>query len=552
MAFERLGKSPRGSLDPLDFAFYGFRGGINVKAAPQLVGDEDLTIGYNVLLRPDGAVQLRNGMATYGNAIAGTNQLILARFYQGVQNGAVITPETVALLGQFGNNLYTIPSSGSPTLIGSIASATAVPMTWVRIQNPNDPHFPSGLTDCIVLCTGSGGPYVYDGTNLYTPAGWSNASGASYCAVVNGILWFGGIAAFPNQIFGTGDGIIQSMESLPAIRNFVCSSPVFGLSAQGSGATATLVIGLNSGVSVLYGTGPSTFYKQDIPFSGGVVSGRSMCVDQGICYWMGHDAVYQFDGQTIPQQISQKIEPWILNDPIIGAQANQYPLTNNGPTTWAAVYNNKLHIGYCSNTSIPNTVLVYDLTVRGWTVLQTTPGISCLCALDAPADANPSVSIAGSASSGQAYTWDYVAPFTSTVGVSMDGTTPVLGQAQSKFFKVGEPGTNKMLLRFYPEFLVSATPFAIPFTMATDYGNTMISTIIENAAVTQNYLIWDQGLWDVGLWGAIAFSSFNFPESRIDYNAQFEACAFGFQMTSALAPFIWAGGSGAYSQKART
>src|ERR1700691_438373 len=120
MAFSKLGKTPRGALDPEDFAFYGFGGGLNVKSAPQLLRDDELTIGYNVYLRPDGAVQLRNGMNAYGNAIAGTNQLILARFYQDVRNGSVVTPETVALLGQFGNNLYSIPSSGSPTLIGAI------------------------------------------------------------------------------------------------------------------------------------------------------------------------------------------------------------------------------------------------------------------------------------------------------------------------------------------------------------------------------------------------------------------------------------------------
>ena len=43
-----------------------------------------------------------------------------------------------------------------------------------------------------------------------------------------------------------------------------------GLCAAGSGASATLIIGLNTGISVLYGTGPSTFYLQGIPFQDGV------------------------------------------------------------------------------------------------------------------------------------------------------------------------------------------------------------------------------------------------------------------------------------------
>lgn len=553
MGFERLGKLKRGSLEPGEFAFYGFRGGLNVRAAAQLVADDELTIAYNGYLRPDGAFLKRNGMNPYGNLQAGTNQLILARFYQDVINGAAQSPELVALLGQFGNTLYSIPSSGAWTSLGSINSGTnANPMTFARIQNPNDPHFPSGLTDCIVICTGSGGPYVWDGTNLYVPAGWSQAASASFCAVVNGILWFGGIKAFPNQIFGTGDGIIQSMETLPAIRNFVCTSPVFGLCAQGSGATATLIIGLNGGVSVLYGTGPSTFYKQDIPFSGGVVSGRSMVVDQGVVYFMGHDAMYSFDGQTIPRQISIKVEPWILNDPIIAAMLNQYPLTANGPSTWAQIVNNRLFIGYCSGTTVPNTLLCYDLIVQGWTVLQTTPGLSCLCPLDAPSDANPNVVLAGSSTTGQAYTWDYVAPFTGPVAAVMDGTTPVLAAVQSKFFKVGTPGVNKMLLRYYPEFYVSGNGFIIPITLSTDYGVDTMTTIINNTAGVAGILIWDAGMWDVGTWAGAGFSSFNAPESRVDFNAQAEAFAFGAAENTSLAPWIWSGGSGVFAEKGRT
>ena len=360
MAYQRLGKTPRGSNATEDFCFYKFRG-LNVKGAGQILDDEDLTIAYNVYLRPDGAIQLRNGMNALDSPISGANQLIMARYYIGVQNGAAVVPNKLFLLAQLGNTLYNYATGAS---IGAISNGVtnAQPMTVVQLQDVNNPHFVSGLTDVLVICTGSGGPYVYDGTNLYTPVGWASAASASWCALVNGILWFGGIPAFPNQIFGAGDGIIQSMETLPAIRNFVLSTPVMGLVEQGSGATATLVIGVNGGISVLYGTGPSTFYKQDIPMSDGVSAGRTMCSDAGNIYFLGNSNAFEFDGQTIPQPITKKVEPWILNDPLYQG-TNNYPMTGNRNLSWATIYNNRLHLGYCSGTTVPNTILCFDLSL---------------------------------------------------------------------------------------------------------------------------------------------------------------------------------------------
>ena len=308
----QLGPTRRRGQGTKDAGVYNFRVGLDIKSTPQEVDDHALTIGTNVYLRADGGVAFRNGMNPFGTAPA-VGLGVLARFYQDVKNGSVVTPETTALLEQVGNTLYSVGAS-SNTTIGTIGtgSPNAAPMTWARIQDPNDPHFPSGLTDVMVICTGSGGPYVYDGVNLYTPAGWSSASGASWCAVVNGILWFGGIAAFPNQIFGAGDGITASMETLPSYRNFVLSAPVAGLCAIGTGANAILAVGRNTGLTLLYGTGPSTFYAQDIPFPDGVTAGLSMVSGSGVLYFLGHMAYYSFDGTSTPQRVSKRVEPWIF------------------------------------------------------------------------------------------------------------------------------------------------------------------------------------------------------------------------------------------------
>lgn len=545
MPLLKLGPGQTGSTKTTSFGCYGFNGGLNVKAVPQFVEEKDLIVAYNGYLRADGGFQMRNGM-TLRDTVTGSGACLgLARFYQEIINGVIQSPEIVKLLAQINGNLY---NADTQTLIGSIGSG-ANPMTWVRAQDPNDPNFVSGLTDVIVICTGVGGPYVYDGTNLYTPSGWSAASGASWCALVNGVIWFGGISATPNQVFGTGTGQAgdSSMETLPAQRNFVFSGPVMGLCAQGTGATAALVIGLNEGISVLSGTGYSNYYLQDIPMSDGVTAGRTMIYYNGVIFWLGHNAVWVFDGQDPPQRISDKIEPWILNDAFIPG----YPITsNNGQTPWAKVYNNKLFLGYCSGLGItvPNTVLVYDLVVQGWTVLQSTPGLYCMTLLDAPGDANPSLPVVGSSSSAVVYNWD-VEP---TAGSdATDAGTAIICQFQSKYFKLGIPGTNKMLLRTYPEFFLSG-PLNATFVVSTDYGNDAYSNLVGVSYLSG--ALWDVALWDVGLWGSgQAFNPYGFPVSRIDYQGvEAESFSFGLTTVGSSAPWIFQGLTGSFSQKSAT
>ena len=173
--------------------------------------------------------------------------------------------------------------------------------------------------------------------------------------------------------------------------------------------------------------------------------------------------------------------------------------------------------------------------------------------LDAPTDPNPYVAYVGSATTGQAYQWDYLGAFVNGQAPNvMDGSTPVLAWAQSKYFKVGVPGTNKTLTRFYPEFFVSSTPFAIPFTFSADYGNLTTAVVVDNAGALAAAGIWDQSNWDVALWGASGYAAFNAPASRIDTDIQFEAMSFGVNMATALPPWIWAGGTGVYNQRGRT
>jgi hypothetical protein len=546
MPVKTLGKLTRGALGSQEFMVFDFSGGLNVKDPPQLVRDNDLTVAYNGYLSPNGGFQMRNGIASTGPRIPDAQWVVNARFYQAVRNGVAITPYAQTLGQGSDGNLYRL-SGPVVTNLGSIGGSGAQPMTTTRIQNPDDPHFASGLTDCIVICTGVGGPYVYDGVNLYTPAGWSAAANAQWVASVNGITWFGGISATPNQIFGTGDGIIDSMETLPGYRNFVFSASVTGLCAQGTGATGTLVIGRAQGLSVLSGTGVSTFFLQDVPFADGVIAGRTMISANGTIYFLGRNAFYAFDGQTEPKRTSDKVEPYILNSPfVIG-----YPMTRNRNLSWACAYNNKIHLGYCSVAATPDTILCLDLLVGGWTILQTTPGLMSMTLLDAPIDPSPFEAVVGSSLSGQTYQWDAVPATTSSA--ALDGSVPVAARVVSKYFWIGDPGTNKALMRTYPELFISG-PFAASFILGVDAGNVLVEEVINSLDYENNLLTWNVGTWNQQNWGGVnGFLWFGAPNTRLDWpGTQGDTFGFGMASSTPNSPWIFAGCTAVFQQRGKT
>jgi len=547
----RLGALQTGTTQSQEFGIYGFRGGLNVKSLPQALPDSDLAIAQDGYLTSDGGFQMRNGMTPFGVPFPTTEPVYLARFYQGVLNGAAVSPQTTQLIALHKDQLFVVTPT-SNDLIGLVGSGVLNPPCFARIQNPNDPNFTSGLTDCLVICNGNGIPRIYDGTNLYAPAGWHNARGANWCAVVNGILWFGGIATAPNQVFGTGDGIIESMETLPAYRNFVYSSPVMGLAASGTGAQAALIVGLNDGFAILSGTGPSNFYQQETPFADAAVAGRAMISWNGQVFVLGHSAVYAFGLGQIPTPISEKVEPWILNRVTTSIPTYPgFPLAFNRAFSWMEVYNNRLHLGYASQTAQPDTILVFDLAIGGWTVLRPTPGIASMCLLDAPTDPDPYTAMVGG-TNGRVYTWD-VEPIANQP--ALDDTTPILAQFQTKFYKIGAPGTNKAMERAYPEFFISGE-FLANWVMLVNYGSVSTVTTPLDLPYESFFGIWDVSAWDNADWANESgpqFLAFAAPTTRIDYpGTQAESFSFGVQMTQALAPWIFAGMSLVMHQRGRT
>jgi hypothetical protein len=552
MPFSRLGPTRRKTVGTEDFGIYGFRGGLNVKDVPQDVDDSQLTESINGYLQDAGGWLMRNGMTQRGTGLAGIGAtggiLSAARFWQTVKNGASVVPPTVKLLAQVGNTLYDYDNNIAIGIIGTSSSPT--PATYVLCADPNNTHtgFSGGTNDVIVICSGSGGPYIYDGVNLYTPAGWADAAGAQWCALVNGIVYFGGIPNNPRIVYGAGDGIIASFETLPGYAVFNLSYPVTGLSLLSTGGVDMLVIGMTIGASILYGTGVSNYDLQDIPsFADGVVSGYSMVTYEGAVYFLGGQAEYTIGGSGVPVTISENIEPWILNNPTIPG----FPITNDRQIAFSFVYNNRLHIGYCSNSPTPNVMVSYNLLLNAWDgALTATPGIGCAAAMDAPNDPQPFQMVMGSATTPVIYDWD-IYPLGGEIATDAGANIPA--SMQTKYFKVGVPGTIKSLKRVYPELYVSGA-FTGQLTLSFDYGATETNVDLPLALVPPaGGGMWNVMDWNVGVWAAQAFFvPFEAPNSRVDVDDQFESCAFGISTNGGSLPWIFGGITGTYCQQGRT
>ncbi|GAC1430202.1 MAG: hypothetical protein NVSMB5_24520 [Candidatus Velthaea sp.] len=513
-----------------DFAVFGFNGLLNIKSAPQELNDNELTAALNIYGSTDGAVSQRRGMTLHGaqlSAVAGSG---LARFFQQVINGVPQNPAVVKTLAQLSGNLYNVETLAQ---IGVVNVLGAAAQPW-SIAQAYDPAHTGGASDCLVICTGSGGPYLFDGTSVTVPAAWTaNVPSARWCALVNGVLWFAGVPSQPNLMWGSG---LNAPETLPFYNTITTSRPVIGLGVLGAGAQSALVAGLTKGLAVIGGVGPSSFFQQEIPSTDGVAAGRSMITVDGILYFIGNSAIYRFDGQTI-SAISNKVEPWILND----ASQQDFPMNGDRRISWSFYYNRRIYFVYDSGgVGYPNAALVWDLQLQGWTVMSG-PKLYAAVLLDAPGDASPPLCLTLDATKGQVYNFDVLNAALGVDDAGMNFSTSVI----TKFFKIGDPGTPKILMRTYPEFFL--TKFGGQFLAQSDYGASSASAIIPVTSTAS--ALWDVSKWDVSFW---AGGSANFVKQRTDFNLEGEAFAFGVSTNDSNPPYKFVGLSGTFSQLGRS
>lgn len=428
-----------------------------------------------------------------------------------------------------------VAAIGNGVSLASLSLATSLPTSNAAIA-------PS---DVLIMCTGVGGPYYFDGSIIYTPTGLASLSGARWVSQLNGIAWFGGIQSQSNEVASTLVG--NHVETLGSV--FSMTAPVTGLAPLGAGALGGMTIGHYKGLSVIYGTGSSNFFQNDFIHTDYPDAGRTMIAVNGLIFFLGSTAIWMFDGTNITR-ISDKVEPWILNDPL----HPDFPMNGNRTLSFCWFYNNRLHFAYdTGNLGLCSAYLVFDLIVQGWTLFFG-PQLSGACLLDAPGDSDPHACVVMDATTGQAYNWDqYNGQGTNGHGV-WDNGNPILSTFQTKYFKIEEPGCAKKLVRWYPEMFVES--FTGQFTTTSNYG---IQTYSQGQPLATHQMMWDVSDWDAANWASAApvffqpkleignatGSNINGIASQLaDTSLEFEAMCFGVQNNPSDPPFQFAGASG--------
>lgn len=434
-------------------------------------------------------------------------------------SGAGLKLMSDGTIGSGATITYTDTGAGTET-------ATVIPVTNTAGVAPSD---------VLVIATGSGGPYIWDGFQVTVPADYTaNVASARWVKECNGILWFGAYPANPSQVTG---GLIGFPETIPGFLQFNTVSAVTGLGTVTNMGITGLAVGMQVGLKIIYGNYPGNVQAQDVKSPDGVIAGRTMFTYNGVLYYMGAMAIYMYDGINPPVPISRNIEPWVLNDPRFTGPYD-IPMSGDKSISWAFFDNNRIYFMYDSgNVGHTNVGVIWDLARQGWTTF-TGPNLNAAALVNAPGDAaSPWAVLVGDSVNSQVYNFDVANGTGDNVD---DNGTPIVAYAQSKFFKLGKSGARKRVFRVYTELFTEK--FGGTQVVVSDYGATATSAIV--VAIQAGGAKWDSGIWDQSTWQA---GVLNYSNVRSDFNIDCEAVAFGVQTNDHNPPWEWQGLSAEYS-----
>ena len=442
------------------------------------------------------------------------------------------TLTSVKVYGRVGGSLGLL-SDG--TLAASATTYTDIGTGTVGAAPPGSNTAGVAASDVLIICTGSGGPYIWDGYTVYTPSDYSNnVSGARWVKLVNSVIWFGNYPSNPAQVTG---GLIGNPETIPGFLIFTMKQSVTGLGIVTYEGISALAVGMQKGLTLIYGDYPGNVQTQDVDDPDGVIAGRTMITVNGVLYYLGSSAFYKYDGLNPPMSLSRNIEPWILNDPRFN-NTWDIPMSGDKSLAWSFFFNNKIYVFYDSgNVGYPNVGVVWDVLLSGWTSYMGKP-LCCGTTLDAPGDAsNPWAAQVGDSVNGRVYNFEV----SNGTGDDIDDDgTAFTTFALSKYFHAGPAGHLKTVRRIYPELFVET--FGGTLVLYTDYspgGGTGVPIIGQAGGAAT----WDSSLWDQSTWAAGVLQH---VEQRCDFNVRCLAFAVGILTNDTNPPYFFNGFSVEY------
>lgn len=318
--------------------FIDFTGGLNTKAAPYLVAENECRDSLNIVSTVRGSIKKRFGNLTFTSSFTGSPSFITSLF--GLNTGST------SLIAAGGTKLYSISTGGTVTDITGAASLTTG-LRWAFTSAPasggQGPLYGINGTDTPKQWTGSGN--IAD----WTASVGSVPNGTIMCYYKNRV-WIAGVPGFPSRLFFSDLGDPRSWTAT----NTVDFDPTDGQTITGlATAGPYLLVFKQSKTFSVYDL--NTGANRPVSQSVGCVASRTVCESPiGTFFLSADQGVFVSNGSTL-KNVSDKIKPTL--------QSLSTAVVAN---SCGAFFNDHYYLSVPTSGSRNNITLDYDTTTDSW------------------------------------------------------------------------------------------------------------------------------------------------------------------------------------------
>ena len=397
------------------FQLNDFSGGLNTKAAPMAIADNQAVDLLNCEFDVTGALVKRKGCSAYNAmAISGAQYVDnIIRYYKNDGTRTLVA----AVKGATSNRVYR----------GNDASGAFTEITGGSSLNIGEPVDMLVYRDTLFISNGVQPiQYFSSGTTKANVAGSPTPPTGKYLAVCDNRLFVAGNAYNPNTLYFSDIGLFSTLPSVdfPA-DNFI------RIPKQDTGDVITglavyrdeLFVFRRNDVWALLGSGPEDYYLQEVNNTVGAVGHRAVVNTGDALVFASPGRVFEYrDG--------------VMQD--VGLSVESLLAALNMDNISAAYYPAKKQVWFCAGTtgSGNDRVAMFDTAHRAWSVFDF--AMNALCVFDGPGDSGELY--AGASSSGRVYHLDD--------GIDDDGAD-IDFSFTTKHFAMKAPQNIKRFRRLY-------------------------------------------------------------------------------------------------------
>jgi hypothetical protein len=314
-----------------------FTGGINTKAAPYLVAQNEARDARNVVSTVRGSVKKRNGNLSFCTSFTGSPANLMSLFPM---------QTTTVLITTGGTKIYSISTGGVSTDITGGASLTTG-LRWEFIEAPASgglgPLWGMNGTDTPKHWTGAGNIGDWTATVGAVPNG-------TMCLYLRNRVFVAGVGANPNRLYFSNIGNPRDWP----VANVVDFDPSDGDAITGLGTAGSyLLVFKRSKTYVVTDLDIGT--NRMVSSTTGCVAHRSISESpMGTFFLTADKGVMVTNGQTL-KQLSLNITPTL--DGIVAAQRQN---------ACGSFFNDHYYLSVCTSGSTNNITLDYDSQLNSW------------------------------------------------------------------------------------------------------------------------------------------------------------------------------------------